>query len=118
MLYTYRSVFWLLFTLVAWLGISSAALADDTIRCESEGYKYNRCPARIAGPVQLEQQLSDAPCHRGETWGYDRRGIWVDKGCVGEFRVARRSAPDWYTDDRYGYNRYGLEDEARHRHGY
>jgi hypothetical protein len=35
----------------------------------------------------LERQLSDARCIRGDNWGVDRGGIWVDRGCAAEFRV-------------------------------
>jgi hypothetical protein len=90
MFYLSRSGFWLAFAVFACLGFSSSAAADDTIRCKSEGYEYNHCSVGISGPVRLERQLSDAPCRRGESWGYDRRGIWVDKGCTGEFRLSRR----------------------------
>jgi hypothetical protein len=61
-----------------------------TIRCESEDFAYNRCPAEIHGDVQLMRQLSHADCRHGETWGYDRRGIWVANGCAGDFKVSSR----------------------------
>lgn len=61
-----------------------------TIRCESKHFNYNRCRVDTPGPVRLVRQLSEAPCRRGDTWGYDRRGIWVDRGCAGEFQVSRR----------------------------
>jgi hypothetical protein len=64
--------------------------AGQTVRCESEHFNYNRCPVDTRGEVRLVRQLSDAPCRRGETWGYDRRGIWVDEGCAGEFQISRR----------------------------
>ena len=35
--------------------------------------------------VQLSRQISGSPCRQGETWGWDRRGIWVDRGCRAEF---------------------------------
>jgi hypothetical protein len=90
MSHMHRSALWLIFALATYLGVSSSALADNTVHCKSEGYEYNRCPAVVSGPVRLERQLSEAPCRRGETWGYDRRGIWVDEGCAGEFRISRR----------------------------
>ncbi len=58
-----------------------------TIVCESEHKRYQRCPAEIRGPVRLVNQLSDAPCIQGRTWGYDRNNIWVDKGCRAEFET-------------------------------
>jgi hypothetical protein len=37
--------------------------------------------------VELYRQLSEARCRYGSSWGYDRKGIWVDKGCRGEFVI-------------------------------
>jgi hypothetical protein len=72
-----------------------------TIRCESREYRDNYCPADTRGGVRLSRTLSRQPCWEGESWGYDRRGIWVTQGCAGEFEVggARGGA------DRYGYQR-------------
>jgi len=66
-----------------------------TVTCRSENYKRNRCRADTEGTVRIARQLSDAPCVRGRTWGYDHRGIWVDEGCAAEFAVdgRRRSGP-------------------------
>jgi len=40
--------------------------------------------------AQLVRQLSQAPCIEGSTWGVQRDGIWVDRGCEGEFEVLTR----------------------------
>jgi hypothetical protein len=32
-------------------------------------------------------KLSDARCTEGYSWGFDRRGVWVDHGCRAEFRL-------------------------------
>jgi hypothetical protein len=40
--------------------------------------------------VQLVRQISGSPCRQDETWGYDRRGIWVDRGCRAEFVITQR----------------------------
>jgi len=37
--------------------------------------------------VEMVRQISGSPCRQGETWGWDRRGIWVDRGCRAEFIV-------------------------------
>jgi len=68
----------------------SRPFPGQTVRCESEHFQFNRCPIDTRGDVRLVRQLSETPCRRGETWGYDRRGIWVDEGCAGEFHVSRR----------------------------
>jgi hypothetical protein len=59
------------------------------VRCESRGFGYHHCPAETGGRVRLSEQISEAPCVRGRTWGYDRSGIWVDQGCAAEFIVGR-----------------------------
>lgn len=77
-----------------WGGGYDRGLPDDyggdagyVLRCESRDHGYTQCPVRIRGGVELQRQLSDSYCEEGETWGYDRRGIWVDGGCRAEFVV-------------------------------
>jgi hypothetical protein len=114
----YRHEFWSLLAVFSCLAVYSPAFADQTVRCESENFTYKRCPVETGGEVRLVRQLSDAACRRGDTWGYDRRGIWVDEGCAGEFQVGRRyddydrRYPD---DDR---NRSGRRRYDRHEGDY
>jgi hypothetical protein len=35
------------------------------------------------------RQFGRAACRQNETWGYDSRGIWVDRGCGADFEVGR-----------------------------
>jgi len=56
------------------------------IRCESDG-DYRHCRADIRGRANLYRQLSQASCRYNDTWGYDRRGVWVDNGCRAEFTL-------------------------------
>lgn len=62
------------------------------VRCESDG-SFRRCPADTSAGVALARELSTGRCVARSTWGFDGAGIWVDKGCRGEFRVAG-AAPD------------------------
>jgi Protein of unknown function (DUF3011) len=39
--------------------------------------------------VEVTNQRSGSPCVQGQTWGWDRRGIWVDRGCRADFRIRR-----------------------------
>ena len=64
---------------------SPAPQGGATIYCASEDGRRNYCQADVRGGVQLVKQRSDSPCRFGETWGYDNRGIWVDRGCRAEF---------------------------------
>lgn len=71
---------------------------DDSVDCGSSGYKMTRCavPWRDA---RLVRQTSDSACVKGRTWGIDRGGIWVDKGCGGTFVEARRGDGPGPGDD-------------------
>ncbi|HEY8514079.1 MAG TPA: DUF3011 domain-containing protein [Candidatus Binatia bacterium] len=58
------------------------------ITCTSRDYGYAHCPVSTWGhKVHLVRQLSRERCVRGDNWGVDWRGIWVDRGCNAEFVV-------------------------------
>lgn len=59
----------------------------ERVRCESEDFRFKRCRANIAREVVLVRQLSEARCVARQSWGFDRDGIWVDRGCAAEFEV-------------------------------
>jgi len=79
----------------AWLAIGSgivlsfccigAARADGQIECTSDNYRYRYCRADTDNSVRLAHQQSKTRCDYGRSWGYDRRGIWVDNGCSAIF---------------------------------
>ena len=58
-----------------------------TINCSSNNGKRNYCPADTSRGVTLVRQISGSPCVQGDTWGYDRGSIWVDRGCRADFRL-------------------------------
>ena len=79
------------------LGVLGAILSDReqlrdpgpparVMRCESDG-DYRHCRADVQVRVSLRRQLSRADCRYNDTWGYDRRGVWVDGGCRAEFAL-------------------------------
>jgi hypothetical protein len=68
------------------------AQGNRTIRCESTNGKFNRCPAPWRD-AQLVRQESKGACIREQSWGVDRQGLWVDRGCRGVFAEARRGGP-------------------------
>lgn len=81
------------------------ARADSYVTCSSQNYQRNWCPVYSGGRAYLDRQYSDnrGPCMEGSTWGQDRRGIWVDRGCRARFRVQ-----DSYGQyPNYGYPDYG-----------
>jgi hypothetical protein len=57
----------------------------QTITCSSDDGKRNYCNVDTRGGVRLTRQISGSPCVEGQTWGYDNRGVWVDRGCRAEF---------------------------------
>lgn len=52
------------------------------VTCSSQDNRVQYCdmPLRHA-KVDISRQLSRAPCVYRQSWGYDRRGIWVSEGC-------------------------------------
>ncbi|MEP6484792.1 MAG: DUF3011 domain-containing protein [Rudaea sp.] len=62
---------------------------DDTVKCESKNFSYQNCPVPWRD-ARLIRQVSDTQCIRGRSWGIDRRGLWVDRGCGGVFAAAGR----------------------------
>jgi len=68
--------------------------ADETIRCESRGFRYNYCRIDTGNRVSLVRTHGFANCREGSSWGYDRSGVWVDRGCSGDFRVGRGGSHD------------------------
>ena len=59
--------------------------ASARVLCESQNDDLKRCPADTYYGVALARQISNSTCIRGETWGYDAAGIWVNRGCRAEF---------------------------------
>ena len=59
------------------------------ITCESDRNRRRFCEADTDRGVRLVREFSDRSCVINSTWGYDRRGIWVDRGCRAEFEVGR-----------------------------
>lgn len=55
--------------------------------CESNDGRYRECRADTRGGVQLVRQISRTQCIQGQSWGSNRNGVWVDRGCRAEFVV-------------------------------
>jgi hypothetical protein len=58
------------------------------VSCSSNG-RREYCQADTRGGVLLQRQRSQAECRQGSSWGFDDRGIWVDRGCRADFEVSR-----------------------------
>jgi hypothetical protein len=58
---------------------------QQTINCSSNDGRRNWCAIGGSRDAQLVRQISGSPCIRGQTWGIDNRGLWVDRGCRADF---------------------------------
>ena len=77
--------------LISFFAATAPAARAQTITCSSENGRRNYCPANTdRADVRMVRQRSDARCIQGSTWGYDRRGIWVDRGCRADFLITYR----------------------------
>jgi len=65
------------------------------VRCESKNGRPRLCPVDTRGGVRLVRQLSRTPCTEGHSWGRDRDGIWVERGCRADFEVGYRRDGGW-----------------------
>lgn len=98
-----RSKQWVLFSLFILMAVS-AVEAQDSLKCESNDGRRNYCGNYNPNEITLDRQISDAACIAGRTWGVDRQGLWVDRGCRAYFRVDR------FQGGRPGYDRDGWWD--------
>jgi hypothetical protein len=57
------------------------------VNCSSNDGRRNWCDIGPSRDVRLQRQISGSACFRDSTWGLDRRGLWVDRGCRADFRV-------------------------------
>jgi hypothetical protein len=68
------------------------AQSHDNITCTSTNGRRATCGADTSRGVTLLRELRGSQCEEGFSWGYNRREIWVDRGCQAEFSL---------NDDRY-----------------
>ncbi|NZA25928.1 DUF3011 domain-containing protein [Luteimonas sp. SJ-92] len=66
--------------------------APTVLRCASRDNRRYYCQADTSRGVRLAQQLSTVDCVQGSTWGYDGHGVWVARGCRGEFLLGPGTA--------------------------
>jgi len=88
----------------------------EGVNCESRDMGKTRC--RISGSdVRLVHQTSDTQCIRGENWGVDRKGLWVDHGCAGRFVAAHSHSGEedrhaqYHDSHAYSTDRGGWQPE-------
>ena len=76
-----------------------------TFYCSSDDFNFRGCRANTFGGVRLIRQRSEAPCVFGQTWGFDERGVWVDRGCRADFAVGARYDRRYRHDRDHDYDR-------------
>lgn len=95
---------------------------DARIGCESSNGRYKLCQVAIRGNVRLVRERSRADCVEGKSWGWSEAGIWVDRGCRGEFSYTPRTVGGHGAgrDDHRGRDgwRDGWRDERGGREGW
>jgi hypothetical protein len=91
-----------LLLLVAPCVAARPAAAQRTISCSSTDERYRYCAANTNGYARLVDRLSDTPCIHGRTWGFDRRGVWVDRGCRGRFEVGSSAGGSGWESGDWG----------------
>jgi Protein of unknown function (DUF3011) len=64
-----------------------AIAQSGSLTCSSNDGGYRYCRANTQNSVTLTRQISGSPCQQGYSWGYDYRGIWVDRGCRAQFQL-------------------------------
>lgn len=89
---------WVIIVVATTLMSAPTLQADQTIRCESHNHAYKLCKVDTHGYVYMAKERSKGACHQGRTWDYDRRGIWVDDSCKGEFVIESRHHTDSHQD--------------------
>lgn len=69
---------------------SSGGDTGYTVTCSSQNGRRSTCAwDDRQGRPQLIEQLSGNACREGESWGYLRGQIWVDRGCRARFAGRR-----------------------------
>lgn len=99
---------WIVAGLLTLAGASPAVAAAGPSRfrpqaqqivCESWQFRPQQCPADTRGGVRL-LTATGGLCTRGQTWGFDARGIWVTNGCRAIFAVVGGPGPPPATQGR------------------
>jgi len=67
----------------------------STFTCSSDNGQLQSCRVNTNAPIQFVRQDSQAACIPGQTYGINRGGVWVTRGCRAEFAV---------VNDQQAYN--------------
>lgn len=93
----------------------NSSVPTQNISCSSDDMHQRYCNADTSRGVRLIRQRSEADCVYGSTWGYDDRGIWVDRGCRADFQIGGGDGDGDFDDQPYSVRVYCPSDDM-HRH--
>ena len=90
--------------------------------CTSIDGRYRECAAPFRGTAVVTQQISDAACVEGRTWGQRAGTIWVNRGCRARFGIVSGGVANRGYPGRDGYDNRGRANRtvvcASHRGAY
>ena len=67
--------------------VFAPALSAAELVCNSSDGEYHLCPLADADKLKVKIKYhADGECKKGDTWGVESKGIWVDLGCKATFR--------------------------------
>lgn len=81
----YRQPAWIALMVCCAMVAAPATAQTGSLTCSSNDGRYRYCRADTQNRVRLARQLSNSRCDYRYSWGYDYRGIWVDRGCRAQF---------------------------------
>jgi hypothetical protein len=61
----------------------------QSVTCESNDGNRQYCGNYDPRQVKMQRQISQSVCAYNQSWGVDRRGLWVDRGCRAIFSISR-----------------------------
>ena len=79
---------------LTWVALSCVGLRAQSgitaqngrqVTCASDDGKRHLCQVTTQYGVRMVNQRSGSPCIQNQTWGFNRSGIWVDRGCRADF---------------------------------
>ena len=76
--------------------LPAISFAQQTLKCEANNDNRKYCGTYRPGEVRMQQQISGSPCIEGQTWGVDRQGLWVERGCRAIFVIGRYNGGPGY----------------------
>lgn len=92
---------------LVWALLGAPVRTNDVV-CASQSAGYLYCRAETARGVTLIEQLGPFACNKGNTWDYDKGGIWVANGCAARFRLGPDAKADALDEKAQGSAAEGL----------